>query len=156
MPQVSSLVCKHVDSLLFPRTSHTQVDNASDNKNRWVLGFFAWVIKQGWVTEVRVSMMMVGHTHEDIDALFKLIVELWRRLRRVLSPSDFHQMLQEAIPSAVVHQFLEYVHDWADFFSECIYDSVHGLNTAREFIIRERADGGAQRPMSNPNARLAV
>ena len=97
-----------------------QVDNASDNKNRWALGFFAWVIKQGWVHEVRISMMMVGHTHEDIDALFKLIVELWRRLRRVLSPADFHQLLQEAVPSAIVHPFLEYVHDWAALFRECI------------------------------------
>ena len=89
--------------------------------------------------------MMVGHTHEDIDALFKLIVVLWRRQRHVLCPREFARLLQEAIPSSVVHPFLEYVHDWADFFSECIYDNVEGITTAREFILRKRDDGGVWR-----------
>ena len=121
---------------------HVQLDNASDNKSRWILGFFAWCIKRGWVREVRLSMMMVGHTHEDIDAMFKLVVELWRRKRRVLSPADFAALLKESVPSAMVHPFVEYVHDWASFFADCVYDSVVGINSAREFILRERADGG--------------
>eukprot|EP00965_Chrysotila_dentata_P124706 4122840-Pleurochrysis_carterae.AAC.1 len=29
----------------------TQVDNASDNKDRWVIGFAAWLIEIGWVEE---------------------------------------------------------------------------------------------------------
>jgi hypothetical protein len=33
-----------------------------------------------------------------------------------------------------VHDFLEYVHDWASFFTDCIYENVVGINTAREFI----------------------
>ena len=90
-------------------------------------------------------MMMVGHTHEDIDALFKLIVALWRRQRRVLSPDEFSRLLQDAVPTACVHPFIDHVHDWAKFFSECIYDEVEGVTTAREFILRKRDDGGAWR-----------
>eukprot|EP00965_Chrysotila_dentata_P050726 1681373-Pleurochrysis_carterae.AAC.1 len=59
-----------------------QLDNASDNKSRWMLGFFAWLVKLGWVKEVRLPMMMVGHTHEDIDALFRRIAEYWARQGR--------------------------------------------------------------------------
>ena len=44
-----------------------------------------------------------------------------------------------------MHPFLEYVHDWADFFSECIYENVEGITTAREFILRKRDDGGVWR-----------
>ena len=89
-------------------------------------------------------MMMVGHTHEDIDALFKLIVALWRRQRHVLCPVDFARMLQDAIPSAHVHPFLEYVHDWAEFFADCIYEHLQGITSAREFIMRMRDDGGTE------------
>ena len=85
-------------------------------------------------------MMMVGHTH---DTLFKLIVALWRRLRHVLCPLEFTRLLQDAILSARVHPFLEYVHEWAGFFSDFIYENVQGITTAREFILRKRDDGGA-------------
>ena len=122
---------------------HCQFDNASDNKSRWCLGFFAWLIKRGYIREARISMMMVGHTHEDIDAIFQLISALWKRLRAVLSTDAFVRMLTAAVPNCVVHAFLEYVHDWARFFSDCIYEDVVGINTAREFIMRQRDDGGA-------------
>ena len=41
--------------------------------------------------------MMVGHTHEDIDAMFKLIVDLWKRWGAVHSPEEFMNMLEAAI-----------------------------------------------------------
>jgi len=78
------------------------MDNAADNKSRWCLGFFAWLILQGWVKEISVSMMMVGHTHEDIDAVFKRIVEEWRRRGKVLSPDEFYQLMRDAVSGALV------------------------------------------------------
>eukprot|EP00965_Chrysotila_dentata_P141022 4661398-Pleurochrysis_carterae.AAC.1 len=49
-----------------------QLDNASDNKSRWMLGFFAWLVKLGWVKKVRLSMIDGGayarrHRH-SLDA----------------------------------------------------------------------------------------
>ena len=41
---------------------HVQADSASDNKSRWTLGFFAWVIQQGWVREVR-TRTRIAHAH---------------------------------------------------------------------------------------------
>eukprot|EP00965_Chrysotila_dentata_P129432 4278678-Pleurochrysis_carterae.AAC.1 len=64
---------------MLPRL-HVQLDNASDNKNRTVLAFFAWMEAVGWGKEVTISMMATGHTHEDIDALFMRIVERWKQL----------------------------------------------------------------------------
>eukprot|EP00965_Chrysotila_dentata_P214814 6188401-Pleurochrysis_carterae.AAC.1 len=52
-----------------------QMDNASDNKCRWILGLCAWSIKRGWIKEAEIDMMLVGHTHEDIDAVFRRIYE---------------------------------------------------------------------------------
>eukprot|EP00965_Chrysotila_dentata_P189358 6173276-Pleurochrysis_carterae.AAC.4 len=131
-------ILTHVNFVCF---ACAQLDNASDNKSRWVLGFFAWLVKLGWVKEVRISMMMVGHTHEDIDALFRRIAEYWARKGKVGTPSAFQRYLRAAVPGAVVHDLVEYVHDFKSFFTDHIYDNVQGINDAREFIIRERDDG---------------
>jgi hypothetical protein len=48
-----------------------QLDNASgDNKNRWVFAFCSLLVYRGIVREVYINFLIVGHTHEDIDALF--------------------------------------------------------------------------------------
>ena len=70
------------------------MDNASDNKSRWVIAFFAWLVHLGWVKEAHISMMMPGHTHEDIDAAFGLISDQWRFDGKVLTPSTFKVMLK--------------------------------------------------------------
>ena len=42
-----------------------------------------------------------------------------------------------------MHPIVEYVYDWAAFFSECVYSEVEGVTTAREFVLRLReSDGG--------------
>ena len=55
------------------------------------------MVEKGYVKEVTVSFMVVGHTHENIDALFKRIVTAWRGLKRVLSPLKFLNMLQARV-----------------------------------------------------------
>ena len=35
-----------------------------DNKNRWIIGMCAYLVKQGLVGQVELVMLMVGHTHE--------------------------------------------------------------------------------------------
>eukprot|EP00965_Chrysotila_dentata_P053693 1781104-Pleurochrysis_carterae.AAC.1 len=66
-----------------------QFDIASDDESIWILVFFARLVKIGWLKEVRLSMMMVGHPHEDIDVPFRRIVEYWARRGRVSTPSAF-------------------------------------------------------------------
>lgn len=47
------------------------MDNAvSDNKNRYVFSFWSLLVAKGVFQEVYVNFMLVGHTHDDIDALF--------------------------------------------------------------------------------------
>ena len=46
---------------------YVQVDNASDNKSRFVFGTLAWMVLKDLVRQVEVVMLPVGHTHEDID-----------------------------------------------------------------------------------------
>jgi hypothetical protein len=55
----------------LPPVLHLQLDNAcSDNKNRHTFCFFSLLVANGMFREVYVNFMLVGHTHDDIDALF--------------------------------------------------------------------------------------
>eukprot|EP00965_Chrysotila_dentata_P001005 32896-Pleurochrysis_carterae.AAC.1 len=54
------------------------------------------MIKRGWIKKAEIDMMLVGHTHEDIDAVLRRIYELWKKKGGCLSPYAFKEMLQMA------------------------------------------------------------
>ena len=58
-------------SIPLPPILNLHVDNATgDNKNRFVLGFWSLHVANKIFREVYINFMIVGHTHDDIDALF--------------------------------------------------------------------------------------
>ncbi|XP_068687066.1 uncharacterized protein [Montipora foliosa] len=58
----------------LPPTLYLQLDNCyRDCKNIHILGFCALLVKAGVFRKVRLSYLMVGHTHEDIDQMFSRI-----------------------------------------------------------------------------------
>ena len=71
---LSSLQEPHEQPVLakvLPPTLHVQLDNcAKDNKCRYVFCFWSLLVAKGIFKEVFVSFLMVGHTHDDIDASF--------------------------------------------------------------------------------------
>lgn len=45
-----------------------QTDNCSrDNKNRWFLAFFAYLVKLGWFQTVEIHYLQPGHSHDMVD-----------------------------------------------------------------------------------------
>ena len=63
---------KHpVLAMSLPPILNVQMDNATgDNKNQFVFYFWSLFVANKIFWEVYVNFMIVGHTHEDIDALF--------------------------------------------------------------------------------------
>jgi hypothetical protein len=56
----------------LPPVLNIQLDNAcSDNKNQYVFSFFSLLVHKGVFCEVYINFLIVGHTHEDIDAMFE-------------------------------------------------------------------------------------
>lgn len=48
-----------------------QLDNSGkDNKNQMVMAFYRELVSRGVFEKIQMSFLMVGHTHQDIDALF--------------------------------------------------------------------------------------
>jgi hypothetical protein len=57
-----------------------QADNCwRENKNQWMFALCIWLIKKKLLREVRMSFLLKGHTHDDVDRLFRQIKELVKR-----------------------------------------------------------------------------
>ena len=55
----------------LPPVLNVQLDNAcSDNKNQYVFSFFSLLVQKEVFRKVYVNFLLVGHVHEDIDAMF--------------------------------------------------------------------------------------
>jgi hypothetical protein len=71
---INSIHAKHSIQEQFvslPPILHVQLDNCwKDNKSRWIMCFWSLLIAKGVFEEIQVSFMLVGHTHDDIDASF--------------------------------------------------------------------------------------
>ncbi|XP_052692810.1 uncharacterized protein LOC128171098 [Crassostrea angulata] len=64
----------------IPDTLYLQMDNCpGQNKNRYILGFLCWLVEIGVFKKIKVSFLMVGHTHEDIDQVFSRFSSLLSR-----------------------------------------------------------------------------
>lgn len=58
----------------LPPKLYLQLDNTVKQcKNKYVLGYCAWLVHFGVFQEITISFLPVGHTHEDIDQMFSCI-----------------------------------------------------------------------------------
>ena len=61
----------------LPKKLFLQLDNsAKDNKNQYVMAFCSLLTARRVFKEVTVGFLIVGHTHEDIDAHFSYLSKL--------------------------------------------------------------------------------
>jgi hypothetical protein len=55
----------------LPDTLYVQLDNTcKQNKSRFLMAYLGELVRAGVFSEVYVSFLPVGHTHEDIDQMF--------------------------------------------------------------------------------------
>ena len=65
------LAAEEVLAKPLPPMLNLQLDNATgDNKNRFVFAFCSLLTYHGVFQEVYINFLIVGHTYDDIDALF--------------------------------------------------------------------------------------
>ena len=78
-----------------------QLDNsAKDNKNRFVIAFFWLLTARRIFKEVAEGFLVIGHTHEDIDAYFNYLSKLPKRRNTYvladLMTSGIHGLLENS------------------------------------------------------------
>ena len=111
-----------VQATPLPPILNMQMDNATgNNKNRYVYAFWSLLVAKRIFYEVYVNFMIVGHTHDDIDALFG-------RWSMLLKKENFPTILAlmksfmdvESIPT--IPHLIEEVPDFKSFIDGAILD----------------------------------
>jgi len=116
----------------IPDTVYIQVDGGSENSAKVMVGLCELLIAQGVCSKIVLSRLMVGHTHEDIDARFALI---WRRIRAafVLTMGQYEKAVKQSqkhsgLACDVVDMFV--IPNYTKYISECM-DSNFGRYAKR-------------------------
>ena len=60
----------------LPRKLYLHLDNsAKDNKNKYLMAFLSLLTARGVSKETQAGFLLVGHTHENIDAYFSHLLK---------------------------------------------------------------------------------
>ena len=121
-----------------------QLDNAAgDNKNRYVFAFCSLLVHKGIFREIYVNFLIVGHTHEDIDALFgrwsnKLRTNDYPTLPRLM------KSFMDCESHPVIPHLIEEVPDFKKFVQGYLGtsgDSLEGHSNAQQFKFYKDSSG---------------
>ncbi len=120
----------------LPPILNVQMDNAAgDNKNRYVFCFWSLLVAKRIFREVYVNFMLVGHTHDDIDALFgRWSMSLKRESFPTIPLLMKSFMDVESVPT--IPHLIEEVPDFKGFIKASIADgeeALEGHTKAQQF-----------------------
>jgi hypothetical protein len=107
-----ALKCVATDDAMGPKSLppnlYLQLDNsAKDNKNQYLMAFLSLLTARGVFKEIQVGFLLVGHTHEDIDAYFSHLSKTLKT-RNTYCLADLMKAFMESqklsfIPKVVLH-----------------------------------------------------
>ena len=111
----------------LPRTLLLQLDNCgSENKNRYVFAYLSLLVARGVFDTVQLGFLMVGHTHEDIDALFSRFSEKIRK-QAVFTFPHLMKIFNECVSMHPTPFLLQKVADFKGFVKGCLHDGADSL-----------------------------
>ena len=137
----------------FPQHLAVQCDNTTaQNKNSVVSVWLAHLVSEGKFLTATVNFLTVGHTHEDVDHYFSVILSTVLRPNRFELPEDLAESLREKMRPFTLQKseelFVEVVHHVRDFgewlkplgvtLSNC-FVSRQGRLAAHSFVYKCRA-----------------
>ena len=148
----------------WPSNLYVQLDNTSaENKNRGTFGYFASLVGAGTFKKVTLSFLPVGHTHEDIDAIFGMIMRHLYRYDRLAHMEEMMDAIWDSffakhakrtrnswMPSAEL-EHIKGTHDWNKWLKKACKESGFSEPPVREFsnfalCVGEKACTDSLRP----------
>jgi hypothetical protein len=90
----------------LPPVFYCQIDGGVENTAKVAIAMMELLVIRRVFRKVVLSRLMVGHTHEDIDAIFGRI---WLHMRNmhVLSPQQYKRVLMHCLKRKREEQFLD-------------------------------------------------
>ena len=116
-----------VQATPLPPILNVQMDNATgDNMNRYVYAFWSLLVAKRIFHKVYVNFMIVGHTHDDIDALFERWSMLLKKENFPTIPALMKSFMDvESIPT--IPHLIEEVPYFKSFIDGTILDKDEAL-----------------------------
>ncbi|XP_066917582.1 uncharacterized protein [Clytia hemisphaerica] len=123
-----------------------------ENKNQFLLAFFAFLVLKRIVKKVRLSYLLVGHTHEDIDSTFSNISTTLNK-KDVFTIDHLLQTIKESFQKQNTSvSLLKYVFNYRDWFMPNIRTPSHHTEPhAYKFeLVNEEVDLSFKRFAMDP------
>lgn len=80
----------------FPKKLMLHCDNcAGQNKNRFVVWFFAWIVSIGMFDEAELNFLIAGHTKNECNGAFGCIKRALRKTN-VKSPKQMRDLINSS------------------------------------------------------------
>ena len=143
----SSLPLQDAEEVLtkpLPPMLNLQLDNATgDNKNRFVFAFCSLLTYHGVFQEVYINFLIVGHTHDDIDAL----LGRWSYKLRGIDHSTVPLLMKSFMDTEsrpVILHLIEEVPDFKKFVEGYLctgHDALAGHTNAQQFKFYQNSNG---------------
>ena len=103
-----------------------QLDNsAKDNKNRYVMAFCSLLTARRVFKEVTVGFLIVGHTHEDIDAHFSYLSKLLKMKNTYVLADLMKAFMDSQKTTAFILELVQEVADFKKFLHGYQHDGAN-------------------------------
>ena len=99
----------------LPMKLYLQLDNSTkDNKNKYPMVFFSLLTARGVFKETQAGFLLIGHTHEDIDAYFSHLLKPLKR-KNTLVLADLMKAFMQSQDLSFMPKFIQEVADIKSF-----------------------------------------
>ena len=130
----------------LPKKLFLQLDNsAKDNKNRYVMAFCSLLTARRVFKEVTIGFLIVGHTHENIDAHFSYLSKLLKMKNTYVLVDLMKAFMDSQKTTAFIPELVQEGADFKKFLQGYQHDGANKLIGLREmhlfkFYVEEKGD----------------
>ena len=130
----------------LPKKLFLQLDNsAKDNKNRYVMAFCSLLTARRIFKEVTVGFLVVGHTHEGIDAHFSYLSKLLKMKNTYVLANLMKAFMDSQKTTAFIPELVQKVADFKKFLYNYKHNGANKLIGLGEmhlfkFYVEENGD----------------
>ncbi|KAG0567459.1 hypothetical protein KC19_7G136300 [Ceratodon purpureus] len=133
----------------LPKKLYLQLDNsAKDNKNRFLLAFCSLLTARRIFKEVTVGFLIVGHTHEDIDAHFSHLSKLIKRKNTYCLANLMKAFMDSQKTVVFIPEVVQEVADFKSYVADFHHDGGNAIEGHSEmhlfkfYVVEDGEDAG--------------
>ena len=109
------------------RKLYLQLDNSAKNKkNKYLIVFLSLLTTRGIFEEIQANFLLIGHTHEDIDAYFSHLSKALKS-KNTFVLADLMKAFMQSQDLSFMPEFIQEVVDFKSF--------IHGYQSSRAPIL---------------------